>query len=206
MGIRTLPNYREWTNRLTGQKWRQNTQTYIRETPYHSIKLHLKQAFRSAYRHELETRLSHEPWTQEISKLTDWPRRRAVAEFRLCVGHDCLGTRLHRIGIRPDPYCTLCNLHEPMDRNHLGHCTALCNKTEYERYWEARTKMIENWFCYFTIIFFFSFFCDCCLALGLYIYFEWFFFFFFFSFFPTSFLKCNFFPLCIIFISHIGQW
>jgi len=32
------------------------TQTYIRETPYHSIKLHLKQVFRSAYRHELETR------------------------------------------------------------------------------------------------------------------------------------------------------
>jgi len=31
------------------------TQTYIRETPYHSIKLHLKQAFRSIYRHEFET-------------------------------------------------------------------------------------------------------------------------------------------------------
>ena len=29
------------------------TQIYIRETPYHSIKLHLKQAFRSVYRHEL---------------------------------------------------------------------------------------------------------------------------------------------------------
>jgi len=49
------------------------TQTYIRETPYHSIK-HLKQTFRSIYRHELETRLSHKPWTQETSKVTDWPR------------------------------------------------------------------------------------------------------------------------------------
>jgi len=31
-----------------------------------------------------------------------------------------------------------------MDRNHLRHCTALSNKTEHERYWEARTKMMEN--------------------------------------------------------------
>ena len=62
---------------------------------------------RSAYRHELETRLSHKPWTQEISKVTDWPRRKAVAEFWLCVGHDCLGTHLHCIGIHPDAYCTV---------------------------------------------------------------------------------------------------
>jgi hypothetical protein len=47
------------------------TQIYIRETPYRSVKLHLKQAFRSVYRHDLETRLSHKPWTQEISKVTD---------------------------------------------------------------------------------------------------------------------------------------
>jgi len=115
------------------------------------VKLHLKQVLRSAQRYELETRLSHKPWKQEISKVTDCPKRRAVAEYRLCIGHDCLGTHLHRIGIRPDPYCTLCSPHEPMDRNHVGHCTALSNKTEYERYWEARTKMMENLICYFTI-------------------------------------------------------
>ena len=80
------------------------------------------------YRHEIETRLSHKPWKQEIAKIPDWPRRKAVAEFRLCVGHDCLGTHLHRTGIRPDPYCMLCSLREPMDRNHLGQCTALLNR------------------------------------------------------------------------------
>jgi ribonuclease HI len=32
------------------------TQTRITETAYHSIKLHLKQAFQSVYRHELETK------------------------------------------------------------------------------------------------------------------------------------------------------
>jgi len=56
----------------------------------------------------------------------------------------CLCTHLHRTGIRTDPYCTLCSLRENMDRNHLGHCTALSNETEYERYWEARTEMMEN--------------------------------------------------------------
>jgi hypothetical protein len=71
------------------------TQTHIRETSYHSIKLHLKQVFQSVYRHELETRLCHKPWKQEIAKIPDWPRRKAVAEFRLCFGHDCLGTHIH---------------------------------------------------------------------------------------------------------------
>ena len=93
------------------------------------IKLHLKQVFQSVYRHELETRLSHKLWKQEIAKIPDWPRRKAVAEFRLCVVHDCLGTHLHCIGICPDPYCMLCSLCKPVDTNHLGQCTALLNRT-----------------------------------------------------------------------------
>ena len=44
---------------LLAKKGAKITQTSIRETPYHSITLHLKQVFRSAHRHELETRLSH---------------------------------------------------------------------------------------------------------------------------------------------------
>ena len=76
------------------------------------------------------------------------------AEFRLCVGHDCLGTHLHRTGIRPDPYCMLCSIREPVDRNHLGQCTALLNRTECERYWEARIKMMENWLCFFLLLLF----------------------------------------------------
>ena len=120
------------------------TQTHIGETSYRSIKIHLKQMFQSVYRHELETKLSQKPYEQEMTKIPDWPRRKAVAEFRLCVGHDCLGTHLHRIAIRPDPYCMLCSPREPMDRNHLGQCTALLNGTECERYWEDRTKTMEN--------------------------------------------------------------
>ena len=78
----------------------------------------------------------------------------AVAEFRLCVGHDCLGAHLHHIAIRPDPHCKLRSHHEPMDRSRLGQRTALSDGTECERYWEARTKMMENWLCYFIITIF----------------------------------------------------
>jgi len=60
------------------------TQTHIRDTPYHSIKLHLKQLLQSVHRHELETKLSPKPWKQEITKIPDWPKRKTVAEFRLC--------------------------------------------------------------------------------------------------------------------------
>ena len=86
--------------------------------------------------------------------LSDWPRRKAVAEFRLCVEHDCLGTHFHRTGIRPEPYCMLCSLHETTDRNRLGQCTALSSGTECERHWEARTKMMENWLRSFSVTIF----------------------------------------------------
>ena len=41
------------------------TQTHIRETPYHSVKLQLKHVFQSVHRHELETKLSQKPWKQK---------------------------------------------------------------------------------------------------------------------------------------------
>ena len=153
-----------------------------------------------AYRHELQTRLSQTPWKHETAKIPDWPRK-AVAEFRLCVGHDCLGTHLNRhdclgthlhrhdclgthlnrhdclgthlhrhdclgthlnrydclgthlngIAIHPDPYCMLYSLREPMDSNQLGQRTALLDRTECERYWEARTNMMGNWFCFLSV-------------------------------------------------------
>jgi hypothetical protein len=127
------------------------------------MKLHLKRVLQSVYRHGLETKLSQKPWRQEIAEIPDWPRRKAIAEFRLCVRYDCLGTHLHRFGIRSDPYCMLCSLREPMDRNHLRQYTALFNRTECERYLEARTKIMENW----LFSFFITIFCEYSLSLGL---------------------------------------
>jgi hypothetical protein len=47
------------------------TQTRIRETSYHSIKLHLKQIFQSVYRQELVTKLSQKSWKRELAKVPD---------------------------------------------------------------------------------------------------------------------------------------
>jgi len=96
------------------------TQTHIRETSYPSIKLHSKQVFQSVYRNEIDTKLFQKLWKQEMTKIQDWPRRKVVADFRLCVGHDCLRTHLHCTGIRPDPYCMICSLREPMDGDRSG--------------------------------------------------------------------------------------
>ena len=142
------------------------------------ISVHLKQVFRSAHRHELETRLSHKPWTEEISKVTDWQLQSSDCALGM-IAWVHISTALEST---LNPYCTLCSLHEPMDRNHLGHWTALSNKTEYEWYWEARTKMMENWI-FILLLFFPPFFCDYSLALGLYIYFDFFLFFLYFFFF-----------------------
>ena len=74
----------------------------------------------------------------------------------------CLGAHLHRIGICPDPYCMLCSLREPTDRNYLGQRTALLNGTQSERYWEVRKKNDGK-----LILFIYYYFCDYSLLLGL---------------------------------------
>ena len=112
------------TRTILGEKYKSNSSS-LRKYKYANIKflsnkLHLKQVFQSVYRHELQTKISQDSLKQEITEIPDWPRRKAVAEFRLCLGHECLGTHLHRTGIRPDPYCMLCSLREPMDN--VPHC------------------------------------------------------------------------------------
>ena len=118
--------------------------------------------FQSVYRHNLETKLFQKPWKQEIAKIPEWARIKAVAEFRMCVGHDCLGTHLHRIGIRPDPCCMLCSLHEPMNRNHLGQSTALLNRTECEAILGGQGKNGGK----LNLFPFYYYYCDYSLLLG----------------------------------------
>ena len=108
---------------------------------HHSVKPYLKQVFQSVYRNELEIKLSQKLWKQELAKIPDWARTKAVRDFRLCIWHDCLGTHLHCTEIHPDPYCMLCSLHETTDRNHLAQCTALCNVSDTgrpgQKWWKA---------------------------------------------------------------------
>ena len=116
---------------------------HIIETSYHSVELHLNRCSK------IYTDMNYRQGSPINRGSKKHPNYQTGLEERQlqnfdCVGHDCLGTHLHGIGIHPGPYCMLRSLREPMDRNHLGQCTALLNRTECERYWEARIKMMEN--------------------------------------------------------------
>ena len=74
-----------------------------------------------------------------ISGIPDWPRKEAVAKFRMATGHDCLAGHLHRLGMLNSP-CYLCNSAANMDSHHLQLCTALTSTSISDRYWEARER------------------------------------------------------------------
>ena len=80
-----------------------------------------------------------------------------------------------------------------------GQCTALSNKMECEWYWEARTKMMENWLRYFIITIFFLWIPLSIRTLYLPWMFPFFLFFFVFKVYFFSFLAFT-------FIGCIGQW
>ncbi|GFX73063.1 uncharacterized protein TNCV_1704651 [Trichonephila clavipes] len=67
-----------------------------------------------------------------------WLRRKAVAEFRLTTGHDCLLKHLHRIHVAQAPFCTLCDFREDMDADHIRRCPALKGFSLCDLYWQAR--------------------------------------------------------------------
>ncbi|GFU06656.1 hypothetical protein TNCV_4352531 [Trichonephila clavipes] len=56
-----------------------------------------------------------------ILDLPMWPRRKAVAEFHLTTGYDCLLKHLYRIHIAQAPCtpCTLCDFRENMDADRI---------------------------------------------------------------------------------------
>ncbi|GFT97954.1 hypothetical protein TNCV_2168421 [Trichonephila clavipes] len=56
-----------------------------------------------------------------LKDLLMWPRRKAVAEFRLTIGHDCLRKHLHRVHVAQAPFYTLCDIWEDMDTDHIHH-------------------------------------------------------------------------------------
>lgn len=74
--------------------------------------------------------------------IPEYPRKTAVATFRLITGHDCLAKHLNRIGIYPSPLCPLCDLQEEMDQDHLQICPATASvPSTIEKYWRARGLM-----------------------------------------------------------------
>ncbi|GFU67262.1 hypothetical protein TNCV_3482051 [Trichonephila clavipes] len=73
-----------------------------------------------------------------LSNLCNGARRRAVAEFHLATGHDCLQNHLYRVKVVPAPIYTLCSSGKIMDSAHFLHCPALHKTFLNERYWETR--------------------------------------------------------------------
>ncbi|XP_054706520.1 uncharacterized protein LOC129216334 [Uloborus diversus] len=106
--------------------------------PFSNIKSLIKRIFKDTFHEELKNRNSNKPWFELILNVPNWPRMKSVAMFRLLSGHDCLRKHLCRINVVPDPFCTLCDLHEVMDMPHLSRCPALPWTSIWERYWIAR--------------------------------------------------------------------
>lgn len=109
--------------------------------PFSTLKRQIKRMVSSRYQEELSHRIASKDWRILRSIIIpDAPRDEAVASFRLITGHDCLAAHLFRIGVLPDPNCTLCG-DDFMDGFHILHCRALRGSTLVERYWEARNRM-----------------------------------------------------------------
>lgn len=111
-----------------------------REIPYSSINRLIKNTLNKNYQTKLTEQISDKTWRETLEKIPDFPRRHAVAAFRLETGHDCLAGYLHRFEILSTPNCILCNSDRVMDAEHLGVCPAVSGGI-YDRYWKAREQL-----------------------------------------------------------------
>ena len=68
------------------------------------------------------------------------PRTKAVAAYRLEIGHDSLAKHVHRFN------CMLCTLPDSvMDSHHLTQCAALKDNDSRDMaalYWDAQRRMV----------------------------------------------------------------
>ena len=102
---------------------------------FHSSKLFIKNLMRQNWKTLLTSCVNAKSWKSSLDRgISDKPRKKAVAEFRLAVGHDCLAAHLYRIGIFTSPNCPLSENNVIMDRNHLLACPALRGDSEVTRY------------------------------------------------------------------------
>ncbi|GFW90287.1 hypothetical protein TNCV_2121531 [Trichonephila clavipes] len=75
--------------------------------------------FKNNLKEELFNKNFQKSWCNNIQNISVWLRKKAVAEFHLAMGHECLARLLHLIKVLNDPQCVLCNLREPIDCTHL---------------------------------------------------------------------------------------
>nr|CUU97519.1 hypothetical transcript [Hymenolepis microstoma] len=100
---------------------------------FYKMKTLIWREFKTSRSNAPKAQTKKKQWTAEVSNIYDWPRLEAVAEFRLCTGHDCLAKHLHRIGVYTQPTYLLCDLQEEMEKTHLIRCPVLQTVTETQR-------------------------------------------------------------------------
>ncbi|XP_042898665.2 uncharacterized protein [Parasteatoda tepidariorum] len=87
---------------------------------FHSTKIYIKNSMWKNWKVSLSSRISLKSWGNFLDRgITNRPGEKAVAEFRLAVGHDILAHDLHRIGIFTSPTRSPCRKFEVMHRKHL---------------------------------------------------------------------------------------
>ena len=111
---------------------------------YQRAAMNIQQKIKDIHKKKLEDQVMDKQWKDSVCRLPDWPRKTAVSIFRLTIGHDCLGSHLHRMGILDSPQCKLCSNGEPQNRDHLITCSALSTTTLVDRYWETRRRMMNS--------------------------------------------------------------
>ncbi|GFV21826.1 uncharacterized protein TNCV_4525131 [Trichonephila clavipes] len=98
--------------------------TTRKAVPFTSAKRIIKIKMNDLTSIQYSERNSSKIWLNNLKNLPMWPRRKAVAEFRLATGHDCL-LKHYRILVAQVPFCTLCDIWEDMDADHIRRCPAL---------------------------------------------------------------------------------
>jgi len=89
-------------------------------------------------------RQSQKSWKDSIANTPAWPRNKAVLNFLLLTGHNCLAKYLYHIGLFSHLYCTLCDQQEKTDRHHLLRFTALSSTAASHSYWETTGECVND--------------------------------------------------------------
>jgi hypothetical protein len=121
------------------------SQTSVCKLTFHSAKLKIKRGIQVELSEYYTIQSQHKSWGKIVENrdiVPDFPRRDAVATFRLIIGHDCLVAHLYTLSLYPSPVCVLCReKNSVMNQDHLLKCTVLNteNTPSIEKlYWDAR--------------------------------------------------------------------
>ncbi|GFV35650.1 hypothetical protein TNCV_3769271 [Trichonephila clavipes] len=106
--------------------------------PFTSARSIIKKKLNVFSSRQFTERNSNKVWWTNFKDLPMWLRRKAVAEFRLTTGYDCLLKHLHRNHVARAPFCTFCDFPEDMDADHIRHFPALKKGSCLcDIYWQA---------------------------------------------------------------------